>query len=61
MVTVLWCVLVYVFFWLLDGTIHVISTLLGSDKGLVGVLEMVALWGTDLVPLPTEFRVFPAN
>lgn len=60
-VTVLWCVLVYVFFWLLDGTIHVISTLLGSDKGLVGVLEMVALWGTDLEPLPTEFRVFPAN
>jgi hypothetical protein len=59
--TALWCALVYVFFVLLDNATHVISTLLGSETGLIGALEMVALWGADLVPLPTEFISNPRN
>lgn len=60
-VTLIWCGLVYVFFKALDGATHVIATLFGSDKGLVGALETVALWGADLVPLPTEFRDLRPN
>ena len=55
-VFLLWCLVVYVFFLALNGAVHLIATLFGSEKGLIGVLETVALWGADLVPLPSEFR-----
>ena len=44
-----WCVAVYVFFRLLNGAVHLLTTVFGSDAGLIGVLEIVALWGADLV------------
>ncbi len=60
-VFLLWCLVVYVFFLLLNGATHIVTTLFGSDKGLVGVLETVALWGADLVPQPAQFIPLPPN